>query len=348
MIRLAVSCLAIFWWLLLVPVGIGLLTSEYLSEEHPRLYSCYLYGYVTMFAIFEILAVPLILLQRSLNTLIYSYGCVLVLLFVAAAVRSRKKIGRMVISAVWSLVSRPWTIYAAAILFFVMIAAYVLFMSVDLDDSFYVAAASTAIDRNAMYTYSAYGGYYLGYVPHRYGLSPFPMLLAFFSQCVNVNPATMAHTVLPIALVLFAFAVYYHIAGELFGEDEKSKGGFLFFLALICIYSYYSVYTQGTFLLIRIWQGKAVLAGALLPFLFCLSFRMMREESTKKWFAVMLQTVCACCMVSSMGIALSPVMLGIFTLISMIRLRSLKRVPGFILAVLPCLILAACYLLVLR
>ncbi len=349
------SCLEMAWWLLIVPLGLGLLpytggnknqgslkTGEQTAD--PMAMSLTADGYIIMFALFEVIAVPLILLQQPFHYLVWAAAAIFGALAVLSFIINRKRLGHVLRESLHSALHQPWTVYLALALILAQIAAYVLFMVIDLDDSFYVAAASTAMKKDAMYTYSAYTGHKLGYVPKRYGLSPFPMFLAWISTLAQKNAAAMAHTFLPVFLIPMAYTVYFKLGDLLFHGDRAQTGMMTAFIAWIHMFSYYSVYTQGTFLSIRIWQGKAVLAGMLLPFLILNLYKAFREGGRRQWVLAFLN-VLACCMVSSMGIALSLTVLGIMTVVFPLWKREWKRLFYMILCGVPCAVLGACYLL---
>ncbi|MDO4521892.1 MAG: DUF6077 domain-containing protein [Eubacteriales bacterium] len=344
--NIIISCLAILWWLILIPVGLGMLFHLFSDRAKEGTLGSMAYGYVVMFAVFEMISVPMILTQQSFHLMVWIVAMVMSVGAVASLYLNRKYLPEMIFQGARGTVSQPWTVYLALALIILQIAVYLIFMSTDLDDAFYVAAASTAMEKDAMYTYSAYGGYALGYVPSRYGLSPFPMLLAFLSQCIQLNPATVAHTVLPLFLVSFAYIVYDRLGALLFRGERKQIGMFLAFISLIHMSSYYSVYTQGTFLLIRIWQGKAVLAGVLLPFLFRNCYKVLRAKPEKGDWLLLFLNVTACCMVSSMGVALTPVMLAVMGIVFALLEKKWKNVCFMMLCGLPCVILGVCYLMI--
>ena len=58
--------------------------------------------------------------------------------------------------------------------------------------------------------------------------------------------------------------VYALIGRNLFHGDKEKTGYFLILVTMLTIFSGYSERTSGLFLLIRLWQGKAFLAGILL------------------------------------------------------------------------------------
>ena len=96
----------------------------------------------------------------------------------------------------------------------------------------------------------------------------------------------------------------------------------------------------------RIWQGKAVLAGVFLPLLFFLCMEILMQENAKYPWSLLFLTNGACCLLSSMGIMLAPLMMGIFLLLNLIKFRDIRKLKKGIVCCLPSLILGVVYVLV--
>ena len=97
--------------------------------------------------------------------------------------------------------------------------------------------------------------------------------------------------------------------------------------------------------MIRIWQGKALLAAAMIPLLVYLSLSIIMEEKSEYPWYFLLMINLGCSLLSSMGIMLAPLILGIFLLLSLFRFRSLKRAGKILLCCIPSLILGIIYIL---
>lgn len=354
---LIIKGLVAFVLLFMVPFFLGSLLLHLFGRRESGLAARTLAGYLLMFTIFEMLTVPMTLLRVPYHVLVYAVGSVYAALCLTAIWKCHGEIGQEVRKAVKSSLKQPWTIYAAAFLVLMQALAYVFFMTTDLDDAYYVAAATTAIHYDTLFLNSPYTGMAVETLNLRYVLSPFPMFLAFISSCSGLQPAVMAHTVLPVFLVSLAYMVYYLLGrilfaakadtGEVSGRREctRQSGLFLCLLSLIHISSYYSVYTQGTFLLIRIWQGKAVLASVLLPCLFFLSYKAMTQYREKGDWIMLFLCSTSCVLVSSMGVALAPVMLGIMGLLFGVFKGKWRYVWNLILCCIPCVVIGALYLI---
>lgn len=345
---IAIKALKILLWFLVVPFGIGNLPMFRSRKQKAGAADLLISGYAGMFALFEVLALPLIFGRQSFSLLKYTYGVlVLILAFYGYFSVGRKRWKEHTKIQVRVPVSEiPPAMWAAMFLILVQMGAYVFGMATDLDDSFYVATATTTLQTNGMFTYGAYTGKLSTVLPSRYVLAPFPIMLAFFSDAVQMHAAVVAHTVQPVFFLLLSYLVYWQIARKLFPEDKNGDALFLLFVALIQMFSYYSVYTQGTFMTIRIWQGKALLASFLLPGIFYQSKCCMEEEAEKGEWMRLLVLLMASCLVSGMGIMLAPIMLILVTVLYLWKDRNWKRAGLAVICCVPNILCAAAYLLV--
>ena len=350
---MAIKGFEILLWFLIIPLAAGNLPVFETGKEKDwfvRMADALICGYVLLFAVFELLALPLIFTRQSFAVLKYSYEilvCVLALAGVIFAWKNKKN--RADGAERKKSLSRkkiPAAMWLAFLLVAIQMGAYVFGMATDLDDAFYVATATTTLETNGMFTYDAYTGMLASYLPARYVFAPFPILLAFYSDMVHMHAAVVAHTVEPVFFLLISYLVYWKIGRKLFDKDDRKVGLFLLFLVLIQMFSYYSVYTQGTFLSIRIWQGKACLASVFLPLLLYLGIGIILEkEQEYSWLLLLLADI-SCCLLSSMGIILACMMLVILLIMGLVRFHSLQKAACTALCCLPSLLLGLVYIMI--
>lgn len=226
-------------------------------------------------------------------------------------------------------------------------------MHIDNDDSFYVATATTSVATDSLYVYDPYTGDLMDGFPARYVLSPFPLLGVFFGKLLSLNPTVFFHTAIPFFVLPAAYMIYYLMGAELFpgGESAADKRGlpwlFTGVLALVNMFSYFSTWSFGIRLLLRPWQGKTVMACLIVPFIFYLYLKKYRRlKFEKNDYFLLLVAMLAGCFVSSMGIFLPALELGILSLITLFRERSIKSFLSEIVMALPNLFLAVVYLFI--
>lgn len=234
---------------------------------------------------------------------------------------------------------------------FLLIAAQILVSSLlahmDADDAFYVGMATTAEHTDTIFSVNPYTGNPYKKLPSRYVLSPFPIFLAMISQlCGGLHPAILAHVIFPAVFLILSYVVLYQFARLFFPEDADARGIFLILGCVLTWFSGFSVYTSGNFQMIRIWQGKGLLAAALLPCTIWLCMKnVMKKEPELPWLFLLLANG-ACCLVSSMGILLSPVVVGLFAVMGALRFRDPKRMIKCILCCIPSGVLGVIYMVI--
>lgn len=342
---LAIKGLLALFWLIVIPTAAGI---PFLRKKSDRtIGECFLTGYLFLFAAAELLTLPMIVLKAPLHVLVWCYGAVagVTALFGIFCLRGQKLPSAGQVKA--RIRSASPFFWCALILIAVQIVIVVLYAHFDADDAFYVATATTSVEKDSIFVFNPYTGLKYRNLPSRYVLSPFPIFLAVVSElCAGLHPAIMAHTIFPPAFQLMSYLIVYQIGKEWFKDSPHGRGIFLYVVAALNCFVSYSSYNSGSFQMIRIWQGKALLAAALIPLLFYLSMTIVMEEKPQyPWYLLLFANI-ACCLLSSMGIILAPLLQGAFALLGLIRYRSPKRFVYSLLCCLPSVALGIVYILI--
>lgn len=331
-------------WLVIVPVGIGNVFTA--KKEAFCLSECYIKGYLFMFALAEIMILSLICIEAPLHVLTWSYGAILLVMLTVGSILFFKK-KRSYLFTQWKEQKKVLLVFLpAVILILIQVGMVARFAHMDADDSMYVGAATTAVYTDTIYSISPYTGMPYESLPSRYVLSPFPVFLAVVSQLsAGIHPAIMAHTFLPAAFMLLVYAVMYLLAKKWFAEDLKAQGIFLMLAAVLNWFSAYSVYNAGNFQMVRLWQGKALLAAALLPLIYCVcsSLLLEKDNGQEHWRTLFMLNI-SCCLVSSMGIMLSVIAVFCMAAVSLCRRKNWKNCLLAALCCTPSLILGVIYI----
>lgn len=339
--------------LLMVVLGIfpfllGLFYTGFTEKEKDNILLHLASGYVIMFGLFEIIALPLIFLRQPLSLLVLVYGGALLAVSVVSLWKNSRRIpviAKTVIQAVKRFTACVWTqllIIAGQVLF------YMRYQYHNSDDAFFVASATTSLATDTIFAYSPYTGTLYEKLPSRYVLSPFYAFTAVVSKMTGIHPTVIAHTVFMILFLLLSYAVFALLGRILFSGSMEKLGYFLILVSALHIFSAYSERTGGLFLLIRLWQGKAVLAGILLPMVLYMAMRVFfdSQNGNAADFLLLFFLMCACCMVSSMGVILGAVMLGICGILYAWKQKRVRPLLNTALCCLPNLLCAGIYLLI--
>lgn len=336
-------------WLLVVPAAAGMTLTRYTDKRRSLCFSV-VCGYAGLFAVAQIIIVPGIFLKVSLTTVVWIYRVAALAAAAAGLLLGFRNLKGMVTGAFRKRkpvkISERVLLSIAVLLVAVQMAVAMIMVHHDADDSFYVASASTAVYTDTIFAYNPYTGNPYRQLPSRYVLSPFPIYEAILTRLVGVEVPYLVYTIFPVFMIGLAYLVYWLWADLLFCGNRKQQALFMIFISAVQVFSNYSVYTAGTFLLLRIWQGKAVLAGILLPATAYMCARLMAREPKGGGWPVLFCLQLAACLVSSMGIILSALMVGIYAFVCGVCAWDWKKVGKALFCCAPNLIFAIIYIFI--
>lgn len=335
--------LALFW-LAVIPAACGALFFKKSETFSPA--RSFLFGCLFLFSLSELLILLFMYFNRPLHELVVCYGVLSATAALAGViVLCRRKVS--VLPRLQAVRGTSLYFWAAVVFILFQIGVLILFAHLDADDALYVGAAATAIETDSIYRINAYTGIAYVRLPRRYILSPFPIFLAIVSQLSGgLHPAIMAHTIFPAVFLPASYAAQYQICRKWFPDNKTARGVYLLTAALLCWFSAYSVYNSGSFQMIRIWQGKALLAAMVLPLIFYLSWTIVMKKQAEHMWPLYAMANLSACLLSSMGIILAPLMMGLFSVLGAVRLRSIKTAAYGLLCCMPSIILGASYILI--
>lgn len=301
-----------------------------------------LFGFIIALAIFQIIIIPMIFLHTTFTFLKITYFSIIILLCILSLFYNRVKIVKPFHSIKFNIKDLPkrtlLIILITVLIVFIQTFIVYKYTHIDEDDAFYVATAVAANETDSMFKYDVYTGEEYSKFPARYVLSPFPILLATLASIVGLHVTILSHTFLPLLLIPLAYFIYVLIASELFRCDYKKVSIFIIVISFLNIFGSYSVYTTSSFLLFRIWQGKAVLANIIVPIVIYLFILLMKyKKKHVNWLMLFLTAFCGS-LVSSMGIVLFPVLVGCMGISYSIYSKSIKTLLMSGICCIPCIV----------
>ena len=303
----------ILFWLVIIPFCIGLLPAGFMPEDERKPGIVLLAGYFTMWAVFGLVTIPVVVFVRYDNFILAS-RCFMALAILGAVAGvwltyRRRRFGRL----------REWMSFADCIremsvaeriewLLFLLLLGFQLYKAVayasfDGDDAYYVAASLIAQQADTMYTILPLTGRHTG-LDIRHALAVFPMWIAFVAQKSRIHATILSHTIMPLVLIPLTYLVYYEIGRLLFGRPDRQvkaeRSGenlplFMILMAVFQIFGNVSIYTNETFFLTRTWQGKAVAGSLVIPallWLFLLLYGGRKKGAAAERAGIWLLLVC--------------------------------------------------------
>ncbi len=294
-----------------------------------------------MFVLLELVSVPCILGHLTFKAFCIVYGVVILIAWAILGIKSRN------IPLTYDLKEqiRP-NLYMvlALILIVIQMAGFIILVHYDSDDAYYLGTATTSIHTNSLYAFEPDTGKAMTTIPMRYALSGFTLFYAFLSQVSSWPVAVIAHVAMPIIMVPAVYMVWFRFACA-FTEDARKRGIFLFITAIIYLFGNVSTATRETFMLYRIWQGKAILPNLIIPFILVLFIHMTFKADQMKYYTlIFLSSVAAVC-TTEMGAALAPATIMAGSLFLTIRQKSPKPVVYGVICSIPALLVGIGYVI---
>lgn len=260
-----------------------------------------------------------------------------VAMLIAAMVRLRR--GREIATEALALWTRS-QVYALALLAITVAALAYTTHRPDPDDAVYVGTAADAVAHPELPVLShdvLYGGDQLPLMLPSYAVESYELLVAFFAHTFGGAPILWAHGIFPpLNGLLLAFA-WATLMRALVPRHWIAATA----LALVILSLPADVRAIGNFGIIRMFQGKGLLASVGIPLLYVFAWKFEETGAAWDWLALMSASI-GCVGLSSSAIFIVPVALGI-AILSGWRSGTMARVAW---ALLPAVYPLACGLLV--
>lgn len=317
-----------------------------------KLLFCWVSGFITVMAVSQVILVPLVLRRRSfleyqwLASILYA-GLMIAALVLWIKKRKQRK-DREEKSPEKEKVNVWQALFLTGALGLIFIQAFIAgnYQHIDDDDSRFVVEQVLAVEHGAMYTENPVTGalsyWDMGEV-RKDMISPWAMLVAYWCKLSGIAPAIMSHKYLPFFLILLCYAVYALTAMHFFGKDREKIGIFLLFVSMLNIFGYFSTHTVPAVMLLRIWQGKALVGAFLLPALCYIMFEIMSQGS-RMWYLLAAACATAAALASGSGITTVPVLIAAFGAAELIHGRKIKKTILIWCTAIPSAVYLFCYL----
>lgn len=352
---LLVQVITLLFWALFIPVCMGAGAAAFVDKQEKNIAFMWIAGYLLYMAVFQIISVPFILLQGRISfgergafsTLVWVFGGLSITLALSGIIIwwvKRKEKTKL------HIVAKPkektehilWCLVGVLLLLQLVMAVLLEFG--DGDDAYYVAISTVTQSSDTMYLILPYTGRTTE-LDIRHSLAPFPVLVAFWARVSGLHAATVAHIAMPLLSIPLTYGIYGMIGSRLFKGKKISMAVFLIFTEILVMWGNYSAYTAETFLMIRSWQGKAVLANIIIPSAFLLLYMIGEQLAEKRkaerslWF-LLFMLVESASLCSTQGCVLLATLLGCF---GFCLLFVYKKWKPFLMIIL-CLVPAAVYM----
>lgn len=350
-----IGILSILLWLGVVPFCIGTLITAIFSAKNNIWLNKYLFGLVVYFALFQVMAVSNMLTVNDFHDVCTGFMCVCAGLSVLGIITMISQVLKRTKSE--AVTTKIQTQRMESIVLWVLFAVVVVFQLIqtlrlafpDGDDAYYVGVATYGVNEPKMYSKIPYTGECTTF-DTRHCLAPFSYFISFLARMSGISAATIAHSVLPLFFILFAYGIHYLIVKELC-KEKRERALFMLIVSVLLLFGNYSVYSLETFLMTRVRQGKASLGGFSLLLGFYMLLLLVKKLESKKRERFGLYVLLACngmaaALFTTMGNFIYPIMLAIGGACVCVSKKHWKKLIPLSLCCIPNGVMAILYLLI--
>ncbi len=341
---------------LLLPFFLGMIPVKYMNSLQRTPAMTYVCGWFVSFFVFELTAVPFILLEKRFTSFVIAYSAVIFALFAYGVWTSKSVWADFAKNIKGAFRQQPLLVKAGWLLAYALIGVQlyiaVFYEYYDGDDAYYIATSVLTDTFDTMYLRDAYTGYSYS-LDARHALSPTPIYQAWLSRLSGIHPAVIAHSVLSAVWLVFMYGIYGQIGNRLL-PITKSAGRaksnfrpvFLILTAVWFAFGNISLYTSETFAMTRTWQGKGMMAGMILPALFLCLLSLARDRVSPGVWMLYECVLVSAVFATSVSFMLVPTIVGAAAALIGWKKKSVRAAAGTFACCVPCLLLAVCYLVV--
>lgn len=330
----------------LAPFCIGLLPVRFMEEKHQSFGMVYVSGWLTMFALCQLLVIPFIVNEKEFSLVSAVYTLLLAALCAAAIIAGRGVFVRSVKNTFSfgdysGMEKLLWLLVLALIVFQIAASYYMQYL--DGDDSVFTALALGIQNGDGMYLKNPNYGYSQE-LDTRHALSPVPVFIAWLGRLTGIHATVLSHSYLGGIFLLLMYVIYGQLAKQLFPEKRKNIPVFLLFLNLWYLFGNVSLYTVETFAYTRTWQGKAMFGNLVVPAMFLWIMFAAREEMRAGEWALLFCLSAVAAFTTSTGIFMFPIFMALAGILLALWKKKLVLLFEFGVCCIPSMVYGILYL----
>ena len=312
--------------LYLIPTGIGS-TFFLVTERKSNQIEKYVYGSFIIFALIQIISVPLIVIQSSFSTIyfiifmfIYSF-LVLGLIFnilknskkkkrrrkKKKKKKKRKKININLLKIVYYLL-----LFIAVIIIVLLNNLYQYNGKQDLE---YITMVGDIVSSKKVYLINPatgeLGKWFAFYDAAKYISSPWPVYLACISRFTHLKPIVLMNNIMPVYLLVLLILVSWLFLQRIIGSKISYKVMFMIIFLLLLFKSSPNYNNPAYLLFVTPYKGEAFLLFAGILFLIICLFNHYHHHTNRNLFILAMVNF-AICLMANGGIYLGIIALIIY------------------------------------
>lgn len=310
---------ALAWcFLLLLLLGIewgifGVLACKLFRLEL-KSYETGIVGFFVYFGLFQVVALPLILIQRPFHELVWLWLVALGIVNLFVLFTARGLLGtlvRNILAGLWRIKGLLFAVVFLLVLFVCWFQGTQQYMG--WDTTYYIGTIDTTVYTDSMYQYNGASGVAEQVLDLRYALSAFYMHSAVLCKLTAVSGVMVQKYVLGTVCILLHGLILFAMGRRLFPDSER-KALVLIGLVFVMHLGFQTMYSVSDFLVIRGYEAKGFCANVIIPAVFYAALRIWEQSQNREAWAIMFFVCLSSVPVSMSSLLIVPAMVVIVSM----------------------------------
>lgn len=337
-------CIYMLLFYMIVYFSFGSLVTVRMKKEKFSVTFAMMIGFFLYYGIFQVIVVPCTFLKLPLSWLAAVWlGLVALVVLYVWGTAAYRKVWLQAFDGIrrqaaqqpfWTLV--PLLVVGAQAVFVVM------WQTDYWDATYYIGDVSLSVYTNTISLYDPLTGEMRSAFDIRHCFATYLVQDAVVCKAFGIHPLIEMKTVMGVVVTIINNLVTYNIARLLFKGNREHTGLMLVFTLLVNLFTY-TPYTTSGFLLLRSYEGKAVLGSVIVPAVLYIAARLYRDEKNKGYWWLLFLLCQSSCAISSSSMTLIPVEVGALTLCLSLIKRDFRPFVKGLLCMTPCLLVLLLY-----
>lgn len=277
-------------------------------------------GFITMMALFNLLCIPMHILEVRFSILCMIYSIILIAMVICSLSISILRRKRFDFFA-YKLHVQLFLLLALVLIGYQIWRLITLQPVIYGDDETYLTMVNDIVGSDHIQGLRTDDGTEVPPFALKYMATSYYPFLAYWCKIFHFHPLLLCKTFFPVLTTLLAYGVFWLLAERFFHDNMRKKSMFLLLVVMFVEFENISYHFFSRKYLLWPWQGKSVLYTILMPFLFYLLISYLDENADKKKVCLLATALFANGAVSLMGVGYSTIIVVIFGVIRMIQLK---------------------------
>ncbi|MCD7715274.1 MAG: DUF6077 domain-containing protein [Lachnospiraceae bacterium] len=304
-------------------------------------------GVFCYFFLFSVITIPLKVTLQPLSTLSRIWTGVLLLLTALFLFFSRKGWRARLASCRRILNGKQKYLF---LLFLLLVLAQLIIVNLNRetyalwDQSYFIGDSATSLYTDTISQYDPYTGRILEKLDSEYLLETYQNHTAVMCQIFGLHPLVENRTIMASVVIILYNLIAWELGLVLFHGNRAKSLLMNGFLTLLNFFSF-NLYTAAEFLLFRPSEGKTILAVLIIPALLLFFLKAINDYLPRSWWACSFLVILGSFGLNMSAIYMIPFEISAFYLPLSIREKKLTIFRRLLILLLPCVLMAAAYLL---